>query len=65
MYDRDIRFGGKCTDARPPGFKKLLPTPELTLDGRQFLPDSRNLQVFGQNFSDFLSFSTKYLILNT
>jgi hypothetical protein len=46
-----------------PGFKKLLPTPELTLDGRRFLPDSRNLQVFGQNFSDFPLFSTKYLIL--
>jgi hypothetical protein len=27
------------------------------------LPDSRNLQVFGQNFSYFLSFLTIYLIL--
>jgi len=42
--------------ARPPRFKKFLPIPELTLDGRQFLPESRNIQGFGQNISNFLSF---------
>ncbi len=52
----------KITSARPPGFKKFLLTPELTLDGRKFLPNSRSLQVFSQNFSDFDSFSTKYSI---
>ncbi len=64
------------TGARPPGlqtsrierensgFKKLLPTPELTLDGRRFLPDSRNLQAFGENLSDFVWLWTKYLIVN-
>ncbi len=36
-------------------------SPDLTLDGRQFLPESRNIQRFGQNISNFLSFSTKFL----
>ncbi len=36
------------TGTRPPEFKK-------------FLPQSRNIQDFGQNISDFLSFSIKFL----